>query len=114
MISTLLFAAAHTTLARAEASDRQAYEAAKKCYVVAAHAAGERERAGDKDKSAFYESKAHAAFDMASKFGQTAGLTGQQISRDIEATQDREIRKLVPDEAYFRQSAANCKALGLL
>ena len=98
----------------ADATDQQAYEAAIKCYVVAGNASLDRKKAGDDAKAAAYDSKAHAAFDTAVRFGRSAGLSGEQMTRDFEATQEQELQKLVRDENYNRQSAANCRALGLL
>lgn len=98
----------------AEASDQQAYDAAIKCYLVAGHSHAERKRAGDDAKAALYDTKAHASFDLAVKFGQSLGRSGKEIEADILAMQDRELPKLVQDDNYDRQSAAVCKALGLL
>jgi len=95
-------------------SDRAAYEAAMKCFVVAGNAYAERQKAGDQTKAAAYETKAHAAFDFAVKFGRSVGRNGSQIKADISETQDRELPKLVADVGYNRQSAATCRALGLL
>lgn len=100
--------------ARADASDEQAYRAAIKCYVVAGNASAERKRSGDEAKYAVYERQAHAAFDLAVKFGRAAGHNGSNIEADILETQERELPKLVKDVNYNRQSAATCRALGLL
>jgi len=101
-------------VAQADPSDRPAYEAAMKCFVVIGNAAGERERAGDAAKAATYKIKAHSAFDLAVKFGKSLGISGQQMTSDFQATQDRELRRLIEDVDYNRQSAADCRALGLL
>lgn len=98
----------------AEASDQQAYEAAMKCYVVSGSAYGERKKAGDVVKADFYDQKAHASFDLAVKFGRSLGNSGKQIETDILATQERELPRLMKDVGYNRQSAAVCRALGLL
>lgn len=100
--------------AHADASDQQAYEAAMKCYVVAGNASEDRKKVGDQEKAAAYEGKARAAFGVAVKFGRTIGLSRAQMTRDFEATQESELRKLVADVDYNRQSAAVCRALGLL
>lgn len=103
-----------TAQAHAEASDQQAYEAATKCYVVAGNAYADRKRAGEMAKAQAYEQKAHAAFDLAVKFGRAAGHNGSNIEADILEAQERELPKLVKDVGYNRQAAATCRALGLL
>jgi hypothetical protein len=110
----MLFAGGHAVRARAETGDQQAYEAAMKCYIVAANASLDRRKAGDEAKSVAYETKAHGDFDLAVKFGRSAGHNGANIEADILETQGRELPKLVKDVTYNRQSAATCKALGLL
>lgn len=112
--SSAALIASQCNVAHAASADRQAYDAAMKCFVVIGNAVGERQRAHDAAKANSYEQKAHATWEVALKLGRNLGISGPQIADDFEAMRLREQRRLVSDADYNRQAAATCKAMGFL
>jgi hypothetical protein len=94
--------------------DRTAYEAATKCFVVNGLAARSRTKAGDKATAAQYDAQAHQSFDTALQLGRSIGLSGEQMSRDIDRTQAQELPKMMSVSGYYRDAMATCKAYGLM
>ena len=92
----------------------ETYTAALRCVVADGHASGDRQRAGDTAKAAYYEGKGKDAFDAAKVVAKALGLSWDRFSADVQATQDRELPTMVNDDAYFRRAVADCKAMGLM
>lgn len=115
-LALVIVALAHPSLARTEpkSAKREAYEWAIKCFVADGHAQGQRKRAGDDRKAAYYEEKGHEAFDAATKLGAALGLTGGEVTEDFQRIQAVELPTMVGDDQYFLKAAATCKALGLM
>ena len=98
----------------AQRGNRQAYEASIKCFVVLGMLVGDAKDAGKPELAATYDRQARQSFDFALQLGGKLGLTGTHMNEDFGMAQTNELPKLVKDKAYFRSSAATCKALGLL
>ncbi len=90
-----------------------AYAAAMKCFVVDTRLSALRLRAGDRAKSAYYDEKSRQSFDTAVKLGQRLNRSKDEIERDFNVVQVRELPELLRSEAYLRDAIATCKALGL-
>jgi hypothetical protein len=95
-------------------ANRMAYDAAMKCFVANGYASDERRKAGDLAKSAAYGTKARASFDLAYAAGEKIGLSDDQISRDMDYAQETELPRFIRDQRYLLETAATCKALGLM
>ncbi|MGA0546826.1 hypothetical protein ACO2Q1_16265 [Brevundimonas sp. VNH65] len=117
-IAAMLAASAFSaSVAVAQATPRGnalAYEAALKCFVANGHASGLRARAGEPQRAAAYDLSARQSFDAATRLGQLLGYSNQRISQDFGLVQSRELPAMVADAAYFRQTVATCRALGLM
>lgn len=98
----------------ADRESRQAYAAAMKCYVANTNAASLRTEAGDPAKAAIYKANAKRSFEGAVQLGRGMGLSNRQMNQDLDATEAREISRMVADKDYFVRSVATCKALGLM
>lgn len=99
---------------RASQADRLAYDAALKCYVANTVAASGREAVGDSAGVERYRVNANRAFDGAMALGRSMGMSNVQLNRDLDSVEARELSRMVPDAAYFRQTVAACKAVGLM
>lgn len=94
-------------------ADGMAYESSIKCFVVDTRLSELRKRAGDATKADYYDGQSKVAFDAGVALGQKMGRSRDEIERDFSVVQVRELPELLRDEAYFRNSIATCKALGL-
>jgi hypothetical protein len=94
-------------------ANQMAYEASMKCFVVDTRLSALRKRAGDDAKSTYYDDRSKAAFDTAVALGQKIGLEKDEIERDFNVVQVRELPELLRDDGYMRSAIATCKALGL-
>lgn len=94
-------------------ANRMAYEASMKCFVVDTRLSALRRRAGDEAKSTYYDDRSKAAFDAAVALGQKIGRRKDEIERDFNIVQVRELPELLRDDGYMRSAIAACKALGL-
>ena len=95
-------------------ANRSAYEAAMTCFVANGIVTGDKRQSGDKKQEAVFEAKARQSFDIAVQLGHKLGYSGTHINEDFGLAQAREIGRLMTDSAYFRRTAATCKALGLM
>ncbi len=91
-----------------------AYESSMKCFVVDTRLSALRKKAGDEAKASYYDEKSKVAFDDAVALGLKVGLSKDQIERDFNVVQVREIPELLGNDKYFRESIATCKVLGLV
>lgn len=105
---------AESDAAALQRANRMAYDAAIKCFVAASVATGEREDAGDRDAATRYEHSARKSFDTASALGEKLGFSGSRINQDFGMAQAAQLPKLVRDLNYYRDTAAMCRALGLM
>lgn len=115
-IATFLMSCGLTPQANAvsDADTRAAYQAALKCFVANGEAGAERRTAGDQAGLARYDATAKQSFDGAVKLGRMLGLTNRQMNGDLDATQAKELPRMVGDRAYFIDAVATCKGLGLM
>jgi hypothetical protein len=116
LMSCALF---HTSPASAQddavtRANRLAYDSTLKCFVADGYASDERRKAGDAVKSAAYKAKARESFDLAYAAGEKIGLTDQKIGRDLDFAQETELPQFIRDQRYLLDTAATCKALGLM
>jgi len=81
--------------------------------LAATRLAALRKRAGDEAKAGYYDDKSKGAFDAAVALGSKIGRSKDEIERDFNVVQVRELPELLRDEAYFRDAISTCKALGL-
>jgi len=93
--------------------NRMAYDASMKCFVVDTRLSALRKRAGDDAKAGYYDDKSKAAFDAAVALGLKIGRSRDEIERDFNVVQVRELPELLRDDGYLRDAIATCKALGL-
>lgn len=95
-------------------ADRSAYDSAIKCLVANSRAKSMRLRAGDEPGAARYDTQARQTFDVVVRLGHGMGLSNERINGDLDTMMDRELPLMVQDDAYFRQTVANCRAMGLM
>jgi hypothetical protein len=107
---------AEATLAQSATADtqRQAYGYAMACFVANGIVVGDMQNAGKARLADAQEAKARLSFDTAVKFGEALGYSGSRINQDFGLAQGKQLPKLVKDGAYFKQTVATCKALGLM
>jgi len=113
-VASLIPAIGHAQSDAVDRTNRAAYEAAIKCFVVDGYASTQREKAGDAEKAASYEASARHSFDVAFAAGARIGLGDSQVNRDIDYAQVSELPKLIRDLDYLKSVAATCKALHLM
>ena len=113
-LSLLVPVVAHAQGDAAEHANRLAYQAAMKCFVVNGRAANLRKKAGDVAGEQSYEAKASHAFDAAVTLGLKLSRNRDQIDADFSLVQVRELPELVRSDAYLRDAATTCKAMGLM
>ena len=123
LVTALLLTSAHSVHAQApkaktadavRQSDLAAYEATMKCFVANGVLAGTRRDVKDAAGVASAEANARRAFDLAVQFGHKLGYSENRINADFGLAQGRDLPKLVNDPAYVRETAATCRALGLM
>ncbi len=91
-----------------------AYELAHKCFVADGFARQNRQEAGDQARAQYYDGKAKQAFDAAVRLSKSLGYTSARFDIDFKAISNRELARLMEDDGYFDQIAAQCKAYGLM
>lgn len=95
-------------------ANSMAYESAMKCFVVNGIASGDYQDRHDTHMTGVYEAKARASFDAVLKMGHILGYSNERVSQDFDLAQTRELPRMLKDSAYYRSTAATCKALGLM
>ena len=101
----------------ASASDqdtRNAYEAARRCYVANGDVYSAFKRNGDTANAKLFDKKAHTAYDLAYLYGDMLHLSREQIAADIQVMTDSELPKLVKDSNYLTDVAKDCKHWGMM
>lgn len=95
-------------------ANRMAYEAAMKCFIANGIVTADMRREGNKMQEAAFEARARQSFEIAVKLGDKLGYSGTRVNEDFGLAQTRETVRLMNDGAYFKRTAATCKALGLM
>ncbi|WP_150131397.1 hypothetical protein [Caulobacter mirabilis] len=95
-------------------ANQLAYNSAIKCLVANSRAKSMRLRVGDETGAARYDTQARKTFDVAVRLGRGIGLSNERINGDLDAMMDRELPLMVQDNAYFRQTVADCRTMGLM
>jgi hypothetical protein len=95
-------------------ANHMAYDAAIKCFVADAYASDERRKAGDAAKSAAYHTMSRVSFDVAFTAGTKIGFDDDKVNRDLEFAQETELPRFIRDQKYLLDTAATCKAMGLM
>jgi hypothetical protein len=91
-----------------------AYDAAIKCFIANGILTGDEREKGDRAREAIFEAQARQSFEIAVKLGDALGYSGTRVNEDFGLAQTREMSKLMNNSAYFKSTAATCKALGLM
>ncbi len=95
-------------------TNRAPYDDAVRCFIANAIASGDRQRAGDPAKAAYYERMAKKAHGTAYVLGDVLGFKRDQITRDFERAEREETPAMRRDQAYFYRIVGRCKALELM
>ncbi len=95
-------------------ADKMAYDSAIKCFIANGIVAGDWHRDGNSAKQLASEAKARESFDLATRAGETLGYSGTRMNEDFGLAQTAELPRMMTDVAYFKRTAATCKALGLM
>ncbi|ESQ82992.1 hypothetical protein [Asticcacaulis benevestitus] len=91
-----------------------AYELAHRCFAADGFAQMNREKANDQQRAQYYKDKSKQAFDVAARLSKQLGYTSNRFDIDFQAISKRELARLMQDDGYFNQIAAECKAYGLM
>lgn len=112
LIALIEVAGAH--VAQAAVTNREPYDVAIRCFVANGIASGQRQRAGDLAKAAYYESKAKESFGVAYGLGDILKFSRAQIDADFERALKVEAPAMRRDQPYFYRVVAECKAYQLM
>jgi hypothetical protein len=113
-ISALLLALAPSGANASTQANQLAYDAARRCTIVATYLSGERGKAGDLAGAKRLDEQARRDFDRAFALGGALGRSDAQVTRDIDFTQTAELPRLMQDANYRTNLRATCRALGLM
>lgn len=113
-IAVMFISACFASSAMADDGTRQAYDAALKCFVANGLVSGDFRDQGKVDQAQLFDAKAHADFDLAVKFGKELGYSNKKINGDFDSAKASELPRMMRDSAYYKTTAATCKALGLM
>jgi hypothetical protein len=105
---------ATVALSQEKPSIRQGYQTAMRCFVVNGHVSLMFKRKGDAANAQLFDGKARTAHDAAKGYAQFLKLDPIQISRDMDATTDAELRRLLAEPGYLTEAARACKAASLM
>lgn len=111
-----LAVAASSAGAQTASSDKvlSAYELAHRCFVADGFAQMNREKANDQQRAQYYKQKAKQSFDASVRLSKLLGYSTERYQIDFQAISNRELARLMQDDGYFNQVAAECKAYGLM
>jgi len=96
--------------AQDDASLRERYELAIRCFVTYGTLRGDSGDAGDQASAGAFEQRAHRAFQVAGGLGNMLDYSRDQMERDIGAIETREMPRMVKDKAYLKSAEAACRA----
>eukprot|EP01030_Chromulinospumella_sphaerica_P017210 gene17210-17034_t len=112
--SVLVALPATIAMSQEKPSIRQAYQTAIRCFVVNGHVSLMFKRKGDTANAQLFDGKARTAHDAAKGYALFLKLAPNQISRDMDATTDAELRRLLAEPGYLTEAAKACKAASLM
>lgn len=113
VMGTLILATAAPTLSTAQ-DNRAAYDVAVRCFIANGSAVSVERRAGNAAAASRYEASARVSFDALVMLGTALGKSRTQMEADIQASQDRDLPRMVSDSAYYRSVISTCRAYGLM
>lgn len=113
MLAVAAVSFAAPVLAQSSAN-RTAYAASLKCFVANGNAAGQRRDVGDAAGVRRYEAQATTAWQTSIRLGRQLSYSDAQMQADRARALDQELPRMFRDEAYFRETVATCRGLGLM
>lgn len=95
-------------------ANRKAYDYAMRCMVAGGVARSDQRYNPKGRDSVAIKAGMRRAYDALYRIGGILGITQADISADFEAYSRLESRRMIGDDAYFQQTRADCKKLGLM
>lgn len=115
LLASLMFTGSAVAQTSTEqASAKQAFEIAVRCFLANGLAKRNRLKQGDAAGVAAYETKSEESFGVAEAFSKRLGYSRSQFRASVTAMEEPELKRMMTEPGYFKSVMATCKAAKLM